>query len=47
MKIKLRRHRKDEDSGYFIPELFFEKVEVLLDYGIVEDISFEQSFSDM
>ncbi len=44
-KVKLNRHGRAGDGGYVVPELAFEKADVLLGYGIADDISFEESFA--
>ncbi len=43
--IQLIRHGKPGDGGYLVPRVAFEKADVLLGYGIADDISFEESFS--
>lgn len=43
--IQLIRHGRPSDGGYVVPKVAFEKADVLLGYGIADDISFEESFS--
>lgn len=43
--IQLIRHGRPGDGGYVVPKVAFEKADVLLGYGIADDISFEESFS--
>ncbi len=45
--IQLIRHGKPGDGGYLVPRVAFEKADVLLGYGIADDISFEESFSTL
>lgn len=44
--IELIRHGSLNDGGYVVPKIAFEKAEALLGYGIADDISFEEKFSD-
>ena len=46
-QIKLIRHGKDNDGGYIVPEIAFNKSDVLMGYGIANDIVFEEKFSDI
>jgi hypothetical protein len=43
--LKLIRLGQDHDGGYIIPEKALKTAEVLLGYGIFNDISFEEDFS--
>ena len=45
--IHLSRHGKAYDGGYVVPERAFMMSDVLLGYGIADDISFEEQFSDI
>jgi hypothetical protein len=45
--IKLIRHGKENDGGYVVPELALVKADALLGYGVADDISFEESFSEI
>ena len=44
--LKLIRHGSVNDGGYVVPQLAFEKADALLGYGIANDISFEEGFSN-
>lgn len=44
-QIQLVRHGRAGDGGYFVPRVAFEKADILLGYGIADDISFEEMFS--
>ncbi len=44
--LKMIRHGREGDGGYVVPEVAFYKADVLLGYGICDDISFEEQFSD-
>ncbi len=44
--IKLVRMGRDGDGGYVIPEKSLEQAQVLIGYGVKNDISFEEQFSD-
>lgn len=43
--LKLVRLGKDNDGGYVVPTIALEKSDVLMGYGIADDISFEQQYS--
>jgi hypothetical protein len=43
----LIRVGKDGDGGYIVPEISLKKADVLLGYGVRDDISFEESFSNI
>lgn len=43
--VPLKRMGKDHDGGYVVPELALEKADVILGYGVNDDISFEESIS--
>lgn len=43
--LELYRHGRDNDGGYVIPKIALEKADVLLGYGIADDVSFEEQFS--
>lgn len=45
-KIKLIRHGRDGDGGYVVPENALKESDVLLGYGVADDISFEEEFSN-
>ena len=45
-EISLYRHGKDNDGGYVVPKKALEKADVLLGYGIANDNSFEENFSN-
>ncbi|MES2608472.1 MAG: FkbM family methyltransferase [Pseudomonadota bacterium] len=45
--IQLVRHGRPGDGGYVVPRVAFEKADVLLGYGIADDISFEETFSTL
>ncbi len=45
--LKMVRHGKENDGGYVVPELALQKADVLLGYGICNDISFEERFADI
>ncbi len=45
--IKLIRHGRDFDGGYVVPELALESAQILMGYGIADDISFEENFSEI
>lgn len=45
--IKLKRLGKDNDGGYIAPEKSLAQAEVLFGYGIDDDISFEEAFSNI
>ena len=40
------RAGKANDGGYVLPEISMEKADVLIGYGIADDISFEEYFAD-
>lgn len=44
--IKLIRLGKDNDGGYVVPEVALKQADVVMGYGISNDISFEEQFSD-
>lgn len=44
--IKLIRLGKNNDGGYVVPEIALKQADVLMGYGIADDISFEEQFSD-
>ena len=44
--IKLIRLGKDNDGGYIVPELAIKNANSLIGYGIDNDISFEEQFSE-
>lgn len=46
-QIQLIRHGRAGDGGYFVPRIAFEKADILLGYGIADDISFEETFSTL
>lgn len=43
--IELKRLGKDYDGGYIVPVLALNAADVLMGYGIANDISFEEQFS--
>ena len=45
--LKLVRRGKDYDGGYIVPEIALLKADVLIGYGVLDDISFEEQFSDI
>lgn len=45
--IKLVRIGRANDGGYIVPELALQKADVLIGYGIADDISFEEQFSNL
>lgn len=45
--IQLIRHGRAGDGGYLVSRVAFEKADVLLGYGIADDISFEETFSTL
>lgn len=45
--IALKRIGRDHDGGYVVPEKALKEADVLFGYGIADDISFEESFSDI
>ncbi len=45
--IKLIRHGNVNDGGYVVPEIALEQSDVLMGYGIADDIAFEERFSDI
>lgn len=45
-KLSIIRHGKKGDGGYVVPEVALETADTLLGYGISNDISFEERFSD-
>lgn len=45
--LKLFRLGNDYDGGYVVPEKACKDADVLFGYGIANDISFEESFSDL
>jgi len=44
--IKLYRHGRENDGGYVVPEIAFVQADALIGYGVADDISFEEQFSD-
>lgn len=46
-EIKLVRIGRDNDGGYIVPEIALKKADALIGYGILDDISFEEMFSDI
>jgi len=44
--LTMVRHGKIGDGGYVVPEIALQEADVLLGYGIADDISFEEQFSD-
>ena len=45
--IKHIRHGRPMDGGYVVPEIAFNTAQALIGYGIADDISFEEQFSDL
>ncbi len=45
--LTIRRHGSKFDGGYAVPELAFLEADALMGYGIADDISFEEKFSDL
>ncbi len=45
--MKLVRHGREYNGGYVVPEIAFEKADALIGYGIDDDISFEEQFSNI
>jgi hypothetical protein len=45
--LKLVRVGKDYDGGYIVPEIALSKADALIGYGVLDDISFEEQFSDI
>lgn len=45
-QIKMVRNGRDGDGGYIVPEAALEQADALIGYGIANDISFEEQFSD-
>ncbi len=45
--IKFTRLGNDNDGGYVLPEIALEKADVLMGYGVADDISFEEKFSEL
>ncbi len=45
--ISLKRLGRDNDGGYVVPEKALTEADVLFGYGIADDISFEENFSDI
>lgn len=45
-KLSIRRHGKKGDGGYVVPEIALQKADALVGYGISNDISFEEEFSN-
>jgi hypothetical protein len=46
-RLKLIRHGRDYDGGYVVPVKALEQADALLGYGIADDNSFEEKFSDI
>lgn len=44
--LQLKRMGRQFDGGYVVPLKAFQKADALMGYGIADDISFEESFSD-
>ena len=44
--LKLIRLGKDNDGGYVVPVIALQKAKALLGYGISDDVSFEEQFSE-
>ena len=45
--IKLIRIGKDYDGGYVVPEIALKQAQSLIGYGVADDISFEEQFSEI
>lgn len=45
--LTITRHGSKFDGGYAVPEQAFQAADVLMGYGIADDISFEEKFSDI
>lgn len=46
-KLKFLRHGRKGDGGYVVPEITLSEANVVLGYGISDDISFEEEFSNL
>jgi hypothetical protein len=46
-EVRFIRHGKNNDGGYVVPEKLLQQSDVLMGYGIADDISFEEYFSDI
>jgi len=44
--IKLVRNGRDGDGGYIVPEEALKQADALIGYGVADDISFEEEFSN-
>ncbi len=46
-ELEYYRHGKDHDGGYVVPRKALQSAEAVLGYGILDDSSFEEQFSEM
>lgn len=45
--LELYRHGRDNDGGYVVPKVALESADALIGYGIADDASFEDQFSQI